>query len=145
MTAKRLYSMSTGLCYLPGIHSSIPNDAIAISDERFNEVLGNPVPDKIRSHDADGLPFWIDPPPLNDEQLATNERQWRDDELAARQWLRDRHRDEQDLQRATTLTAERFTELLGYLQSLRDWPQSEHFPDSRYRPVAPPWVAEQTQ
>lgn len=105
--------MSTGLCYLPGIHSSIPNDAVSISDERFNEVLGNPVPDKVRSHDADGLPILIDPPPLNDEQLATHERQWRDDELAARQWLRDRHRDEQDLQRATTLTAERFTELLS--------------------------------
>jgi hypothetical protein len=59
-------------------------------------------------------------------------------------WLRERHRDEQDLQRSTTLSDERFAELLTYLQSLRDWPQSEQFPEIEHRPVAPPWIVEQS-
>lgn len=74
-----------------------------------------------------------------DERCAA-ERQWRDAELAARQWLRDRHRDEQDLGRPTTLSNEQFTELLVYLQALRDWPQSEVFPDSQQRPQPPGWI-----
>ena len=133
------------MCYLIGIHTAIPGDALEISDECFNSVIGNPEPGKVRSHDAQGLPILIDPPPLTLEQQAEQERQWRDAELAARQWLRDRHRDEQDLQRETTLTAEQFAELLAYLQALRDWPQSEFFPDIEHRPVVPGWVAEQTQ
>ncbi|MGC3891296.1 phage tail protein [Pseudomonas urmiensis] len=142
---KRLYSMSTGMCYLVGIHTAIPADALEISEECFISVIGNPEPGKIRSHDEHGLPILIDPPPLTLEQKAEHERQWRDAELATRQWLRDRHRDEQDLQRETTLTGEQFAELLAYLQDLRDWPQSELFPALEDRPIAPPWIADQTQ
>lgn len=76
---------------------------------------------------------------------ANDERAWRDNALLDVRWLRERHRDEQDLQRATTLTSEQFTELLGYLQQLRDWPQSELFPAIEHRPVAPPWLADQSQ
>ncbi|WP_256658460.1 phage tail assembly chaperone [Pseudomonas sp. p106] len=79
----------------------------------------------------------------SEEERRAAERQWRDVELAARQWIRERHRDEQDLGRPTTLSNEQFTELLAYLQALRDWPQAEAFPDSAYRPVAPGWIAEQ--
>ncbi|WP_312388507.1 phage tail assembly chaperone [Pseudomonas sp.] len=79
------------------------------------------------------------------EQLTSAERQWRDAELAARQWLRDRHGDEQDLDRETTLSAEQFAELLTYLQDLRDWPQSDQFPVVEHRPVAPSWIADQSQ
>lgn len=140
MANARLYSKSTGLCYLLGIHTAIPADAKEISEERFNAVIGSPEPGKIRDHDKEGLPILIDPPPLTDAQLAVQERQWRDDELASRQWLRDRHRDEQDLQRETTLSAEQFAELLAYLQALRDWPQSDLFPDAEQRPVAPLWI-----
>ncbi|MEN5236595.1 MULTISPECIES: phage tail assembly chaperone [Pseudomonas] len=76
---------------------------------------------------------------------ADSERQWRDAELSALIWLRDRHRDQLELGAATTLTPEQFAELLEYMQQLRDWPQSVAFPDSAQRPVAPPWIAEQTQ
>ena len=85
------------------------------------------------------------PTPKTQEQLEAAERAWRDASVSAVLWLRERHRDEQDLQRSTTLTGERFAELLAYLQSLRDWPQSEQFPEAEHRPVAPPWIAEQTQ
>lgn len=74
-----------------------------------------------------------------------SERAWRDATLQGISWLRERHRDEQDLQMPTTLTAPQFSSLLGYLQQLRDWPQSDRFPDLDQRPVAPPWIAEQSQ
>jgi hypothetical protein len=75
-----------------------------------------------------------------DNAVAT-ERAWRDGELAEQVWLRDRHRDQIELGVETTLTAEQFTELLAYMQALRDWPQSEAFPDSSVRPVAPDFLA----
>lgn len=133
------------MCYLVGIHTTIPEDAVEIPDARFESVIGNPAPGKVRDHDEQGLPILIDPPPLTQDQQIEQERQWRDAELASRQWLRDRHRDEQDLGRETTLNGEQFGELLGYLQSLRDWPQSEHFPVLEHRPIAPSWIADQTQ
>lgn len=68
------------------------------------------------------------------------ERYWRDGELSARQWLRDRHRDEQDLGRPTTISNEQFAEFLAYLQALRDWPQAQAFPDMQKRPPAPDWI-----
>lgn len=77
---------------------------------------------------------------VSEEDRRAAERQWRDVELSARQWLRDRHRDEQDLGRPTTLSNVLFTELLSYLQALRDWPQSESFPDSQKRPKLPIWI-----
>lgn len=73
------------------------------------------------------------------------ERQWRDAELTALVWLRDRHRDQLEVGVPTTLTPEQFAELLVFMQALRDWPQSEIFPDSAQRPVAPPWIADQSQ
>jgi hypothetical protein len=45
----------------------------------------------------------------------------------------------------TTLTAEQFNELLVYMQTLRDWPQSADFPVIEHRPIAPDWIAGQSQ
>jgi len=93
---------------------------------------------------VDGWPEAVDrvvPP----EQLIAFERDWRDSEIRNTEWLVARHRDEQDLQLSPTLTTGQFSELLAYRQALRDWPLSEHFPDSQHRPVAPPWIAEQTR
>ncbi len=136
----RLYSQTTGNCYLSGIHTVIPDDAVDIPDERYHAVIGNPLPGKVRAHDSAGLPILIDPPELTKEEIAPRERAWRDGELASYQWLRDRHRDEKELERATTLSGIQFLELLGYLQSLRDWPQSDLFPEAGARPVAPAWI-----
>lgn len=74
-----------------------------------------------------------------------SERAWRDIALERVKWLRERHRDEEDLKRLTTLAPEQFTELLGYMQDLRDWPQSDFFPDIEQRPQLPAWIAEQPQ
>ena len=140
---QRFYSQLTGTTYLDGFHV-IPADAVPISEECFRSVIANPAQEKIRSHDAAGLPVLIDPPPASADQLAELERHWRDGELAAVTWLRDRHRDQLEVGAETTLSPEQFNELLQYLQALRDWPQSQAFPDIEHRPVAPPWIAEQT-
>ncbi|NWB30720.1 hypothetical protein HX886_27695 [Pseudomonas gingeri] len=76
--------------------------------------------------------------------MVAAERAWRDVAIESVKWLRERHRDEIDLDRETTLSAEQFLQLLGYMQELRDWPQSDQFPALAQRPVAPPWIAEQT-
>ncbi|WP_047230273.1 hypothetical protein [Pseudomonas brassicacearum] len=138
----RLYSPSTGTTYLIGLHTDIPEDAVSITEERFLEVIANPEPGKVRSHDAEGLPILIDPPPPTPEELAALERQWRDAEIQSVRWLRERHRDEIDSARPTSLTTEQSGELLDYVQALRDWPLSPDFPDAEHRPVVPPWVAE---
>ncbi|MEO6676155.1 MAG: phage tail assembly chaperone, partial [Pseudomonas sp.] len=83
------------------------------------------------------------PEPVQD--LAAQERVWRDDQLSAVMWLRERHRDQLEISESTTLTSEQFNELLVYMQALRDWPQSPDFPDSQHRPTAPAWMAEQDQ
>ena len=72
-------------------------------------------------------------------------RAWRDAEILRVSWLRDRHRDEVEVGAETTLTAEQYTELLAYIKALRDWPATSDFPSEESRPVAPDWVASQTQ
>lgn len=59
----RYYSKKTGCTYLDGIHTDMPSDAIPISEEIYQSVIASPQAGKIRSHDADGLPILIDPPP----------------------------------------------------------------------------------
>lgn len=77
--------------------------------------------------------------------LAESGRIWRDSELSKVLWMRERHRDQQEIGGDTTLSGEQFGELLVYMQSLRDWPQSPNFPDIELKPLAPAWIAEQTQ
>ncbi|QZI69556.1 phage tail assembly chaperone [Pseudomonas protegens] len=140
----RLYSKTTQTTYVPGLHVSIPEDAIEISDALYLAVIGNPAPGKIRAHDERGLPYLVDAPVV-ERDLSVEERIWRDADLTSVMWLRERHRDQLEIGTATTLTGEQFKELLVYMQSLRDWPQSPDFPQAEYRPVAPSWIAEQTQ
>lgn len=82
---------------------------------------------------------------VSPSQMVTAERAWRDGELLGVKWLRERHRDQLEIEVATTLSGEQFTALLVYMQALRDWPQSPDFPASQLRPVAPGWIAEQAQ
>ena len=71
-----------------------------------------------------------------------SERTWRDTEIERVKWLRERHRDEVDSARPTTMTVKQSGELLDYVQALRDWPASKHFPAKKYRPTTPDWVTE---
>jgi hypothetical protein len=141
----RYYSQQTGCTYLSAIHGEqMPSDAVPISDALFQSVIANPEQGKVRSH-SNGLPVLIEAPRESSINVVEQERKWRDSELSAVSWLRDRHRDQLDFGSSTALTTEQFNELLGYMQALRDWPQSEVFPDIGQRPVAPLWIADQTQ
>ncbi|MGE1153655.1 phage tail assembly chaperone [Pseudomonas kitaguniensis] len=93
---------------------------------------------------------WIDKggetlPQLSDEEKSDAERRWRDGALEAVKWLRERQRDEVELGSTTSLTADQYSELLAFMQMLRDWPQSPKFPAQKYRPKKPDWIDQQTQ
>ena len=139
----RYYSQSTGCTYLDRVHSVMPDDVIQISDALYHEVFANPAPGKVRSHDESGLPILIDLPGLTSEERAEQERVWRDEQINSVLWLRERHRDQLDLNQTASLTTEQFSELLIYIRNLRDWPQSSEFPSADARPVAPTWIAGQ--
>lgn len=135
---KRLYSMSTGCTYFASVHGSdIPSDAVEIPEDLYKTVIGNPRPGMIRAHDEKGLPYLVDAP---EEDAHAVERQWRNAELASVEWIRDRHRDEVEINQGTTLDSAKFEELLIYIQQLRDWPQSPKFPEKADRPVKPKWI-----
>lgn len=141
---KRLYSRATQTTYIPGLHASIPSDAVEISDELYSAVIGNPPDGKAREHDRNGLPYLVDaPPPVAD--AAAIERQWRDSELSGVMWLRERHRDQLEISAPTSVTNEQFEQLLIFMQELRDWPQSASFPDRKHRPESPDWIAGQVR
>lgn len=84
-------------------------------------------------------------PKFTVEEAANEERRWRDLELLDLAWLRDRHRDQVEMGADTALTTEQYTELLSYMQQLRDWPQSDSFPDTSKRPVPPAWIKSQAR
>lgn len=141
----RFYSRSTGCTYLPAIHGeNIPDDAVEVSDEVFLRVIANPERGKVRTHEDAGQPYLIDVPVVEID-LQAAERMWRDTEIESVKWLRERHGDQLEIGVETTLKDEQFSELLLFVQSLRNWPQSPEFPDNERRTVAPLWVAEQTK
>ena len=137
---KRFYSCTTGNTYLSGYHTSLPCDAVEIDDERYESVIANPAAGTERSHDEQGLPILIESTPLSGEQALIEAKAWRDKEFDRVVWLRDRHRDEVELMKATTLSDSEYLTLLNYLQALRKWPQAKKFPSKRSRPKKPAWM-----
>ena len=136
----KLYSPSTGSCYVLGMHQLLPDDVIEISDDVFKSVIGSHAPDRIRVHMTDGTPYLVDRNKSVDE-LIYEERSWRDAQLAASEWLVNRHRDESDMQAVKSITDDEFASLLAYRQALRDLPSQIGFPDESARPPIPEWLA----
>ena len=72
---------------------------------------------------------WSDtPPPPTIEELFDMLRSVRDARISAVLWMRERHADELELGKETTLTPEQYTALLTYIQALRDLPSQEGAP-----------------
>ncbi|MCP2071470.1 UNVERIFIED_ORG: hypothetical protein J2Y77_000906 [Pseudomonas lini] len=138
-------SKSTPGFYDASINEIIPADAIPVTAERRRELLDGQSTGKVIDFSPDTGPVLIDPPPASPEVLATIERQWRDGRLLDTDGMVTRHRDELEEGTVTTLTADQYVELQTYRRALRDWPQSEVFPEIELRPVAPAWIAEQLQ
>ena len=110
---------------------------IELSESEYQALAGHAL-----ALDSQGRPMQAADQPLSHEQLESGERAWRDSELVKVLWLREPHRDQLEMAVATTISSEAFTELLIFMQSLRDWPQSLHFPDSAYRPAVPVWLTD---
>ncbi|SDE71043.1 phage tail assembly chaperone [Pseudomonas extremaustralis] len=72
--------------------------------------------------------------------IETLERSWRDAVIESVKWVRERHRDEIDIGGKTTITGDMFSELLTFIQELRDWPKSSEFPLEAGRPKPPAWL-----
>lgn len=124
----------------------MPADVVEVAESVWQSLLDelSTSPKKMSSR-PDGYPVLIDPPPLDADELAAVERVWRDAQLALTDPLVSRHRDEIEEGGTTSLTAEQYTDLQAYRRQLRDWPQGSQFPLAEHRPIAPPWLIEQTQ
>lgn len=59
----RYYSPSTGCSYLSSIHASMPVDVVEISEQIYQDVIANPPPGLVRTHDATGIPLMTTVPP----------------------------------------------------------------------------------
>lgn len=139
------YSATTRGFYQRATHGAdMPPDVCEVSTDEYGRLMEAPSQGRVIVPDRKGRPVVADAPGLGFEQQCAVERAWRDDMLLKACAVRDRHRDEQELSRPTTLTQDRFVELMRYIQKLRDWPQSPGFPIEGQRPVAPAWLAEQS-
>jgi hypothetical protein len=138
-------SKETSGFYDPKLNEVMPGDAVEVSREQYLSLLVGRNGGLVIDFDSDGRPILVDPPPPSPEALAVVERLWRDTAISQVQWLVTRHRDEVETDRATTLSVEQFSELLAYVQSLRDWPASPLFPNITARPPVPEWLASQAQ
>ncbi|MDR8387446.1 phage tail assembly chaperone [Pseudomonas sp. JL2] len=127
------------------INETIPDDAKVITLERRDELLAGQSQGKFIDFSHEDGPVLIDPPPTSPEVLAAIERRWRDERLLETDGIVSRHRDELEGGVTTTLTAEQYTELQAYRQSLRNWPESGQFPLAEHRPETPSWLAIQPQ
>ncbi|MBV4492564.1 phage tail assembly chaperone [Pseudomonas oryzicola] len=138
-----LYSAQTGGFYDPRVYGdAMPSDVCEVSVEEYTALLAAPEQGRVVMPDENGRPVISEAPVPTEKQLSAAERSWRDETLLKLCKVRDRHRDEQELFRQTTLAPEFFVELLIFIQQLRDWPQSNGFPDMNQRPLAPAWLAE---
>lgn len=143
---KLFYSAGTGGFYSSQISGNdVPSDAVEITSEEHVELLSGLRQGRLIHLDAEGRPVLGDIPVPVEPSPIDVERAWRDAELSAVVWLRDRHRDQLEIGAATTLSDGQFKELLVYIQALREWPQSVSFPDLNARPIEPLWLAEAQQ
>ena len=56
--------------YIEGINKNIPNDAITVSDEVYQQFAGAAWPEgKVIGADDTGGPVWVDAPPKSPEEL----------------------------------------------------------------------------
>lgn len=111
-----------------------------ITTEYHQALLNGESNGQLIAPDKKGIPILVDRPPTTTGALIAHAKQWRDAEIDSVRWMRERHRDEVDSKRATTLTVKQSGELLEYVQALRDWPKAPQFPAEVTRPTRPIWI-----
>lgn len=63
------YSAQANSFYVSGIHETMPDDVVEITDQEHAELLAAQAAGKVITADNDGEPVAIDPPPPTPEQL----------------------------------------------------------------------------
>lgn len=124
------------------ISTELPLDVVEISSAYREALIAGLQSQKVIVAGPSGYPVLQDTPPPSLDESVIIERAWRDNELAQIKWLRERHRDEVEMNIDCTISAELFIELLAYIQALREWPQSRGFPMVMNRPSAPQWIGD---
>ena len=109
---------------------------IELTNDQYRMLLDGQSAGKRMAVDATGSPILLDPPPLNDAQLADLKRSERDAALSATDWLVTRHQNETLAGHGTTLNAEQAGALLAYRKALRDLPRAVGWPNVEL-PAAP--------
>ena len=74
---KYYYSAANGGFYLEGVSPEIPEDAMEVSEEKYNELMSGQATGKEIKAGKDGAPELVDPPALTQGQevaLAENQR-----------------------------------------------------------------------
>lgn len=134
----RLIRVANPDCLLP------PEDElIELTEAQYLELSHASAFGKVIALDEQGYPCLVDLPPPSLEQQREMQRQWRDRLLQSTDTLIIRHRDEAEAGRPTSLQADQYQELQGFRMDLRDWPQTETFPDLKSRPQEPLWLSSQ--
>lgn len=141
-------STSPPLIVVPNPKCLLPpeSELVDVPQEEHDEIyrvlsLGG----SILTPGKNGRPSTAPAPGPTLDELKARERAVRDRALLLTDPMIARHRDELEAERPTTLTGEQYKQLQGYRQDLRDWPESEHFPATEYRPTQPAWLAELIQ
>ncbi|WP_341018552.1 phage tail assembly chaperone [Brevundimonas diminuta] len=106
----------------------LPDFPALLSAEDHARILAELSTGRVLAADETGRPVTLEPPPPSAEAQAAEARRRRDAEIAAVRWLVERHRDEQALQIATTLTPEDYRLVQEHVQALRDVPEQDGFP-----------------
>ncbi|WP_204354269.1 hypothetical protein [Pseudomonas putida] len=118
------------------------NGGVQITCEAHGALLeGQSAGMRIVSNEQ-GEPVLAGPLSATAEELASNERVWRDGLLSLTDGVVTRHRDELEEAIETTLSPDQYRELQAFRRALRSWPESGEFPLLDHRPIAPPWLAE---
>lgn len=132
---KIMYSPSSYGFYSAEMHKKIPEDAIEITRSEHQMLLAGAGSGKLIVM-SEGRPTLIDRT-ASAHELGVSERAWRDREMLKCFSIRDRHRDQIEAGIHTDMTQDCFVMLLVFIQALRDWPQSDRFPDKDCRPLTP--------
>lgn len=119
-----------------------PEDGVAVTTERYEQLYAEHLQGRVFYAGSDGEPMTKEPDPPSPEQLAATERAWRGSQLNATDALVQRHRDELEDGANTTLSAEQYQELQVYRHALREWPETDGFPSTDLRHVAPAWLSQ---
>jgi hypothetical protein len=122
----KLYSPSTRGFYAKDFHESIPEDAVEITDDEWQDLLNQQLKGKEIAMGDKGRPVAADHKPT-----AEGVKLMRDRLLSRSDWLVARHRDESEsgLIKVTTLTPDLYARLQQWRHALRNIDKSPGFPD----------------